>query len=202
MGPVPERGRFEIQTISSLIGAQPRIWRRIEGRAISFVIGARTPKGGMSKLKPYPPWLGPAPDKAAYRNSSHIVIVWALAPERERIETQTISSLIGVPAPDKATYQSSNHILFDWGPAPDKAAYRSSNHILLDWAQRPIRRRVEAQTISSPDWIDGRHDFSLALSLSLSLSLFLPLSLSLSRSLSLSLSLFVSALSLSLAIAL
>ena len=90
--------------------------------------GTLAPRGGVSKVKPYPPWRGPGP-------------------ETGRIKSQTICSLTG-PWPREGACQRSNHIIPD-GPWPRGGAHQNSSHILFDGALATRRGRIKGQTIYS-----------------------------------------------------
>ncbi len=118
-----------------------------------LIDGTLAPRGGVSKVKPYPPWRGPGPETGrikrqticsltgpwprggAHQNSSHIVFDGALATRRGRIKGQTIYSLTG-PWPREGRINCQT-IYTLTGPWPREGAYRRSSHILLDGALAP-----------------------------------------------------------------
>ena len=110
-----------------------------------LIDGTLAPRGGVSKVKPYPPWRGPGPEtgriksqticsltgpwprEGAYQRSNHIILDGALAPRRGRIKGQTLYSLTG--------------------PLPREGAYKLSNHLHLDGALASRRGHIEGQAI-------------------------------------------------------
>jgi hypothetical protein len=130
-----------------------------------LIDGTLAPRGGVSKVKPYPPWRGPGPEtgriksqticsltgpwprEGAYQRSNHIILDGALAPRRGRIKGQTIYSLTG-PLPREGAYQLSNHILLD-GALASRGGISKVKPYTSRRGPGPGRGRIKSQTIYS-----------------------------------------------------
>ena len=79
-------------------------------------------------------------------SSSRILLYWAPAPEKGRINAQMTSSS-RAPAPDKGAYQNSSHIFFGWPPIRGRIKTQATSS--FTGPRPPIRGRLQSQATSS-----------------------------------------------------
>ena len=118
-----------------------------------LVVGALAPRGGVSKVKPYPLGRGPGPERGhirvqsicsmagpwpregACQRSTHMLVDGALAPRGCVSKDKSISSWTG-PCPERGHIKGQD-ISSLTGPWPRQGAYHRSNHLLLRGALAP-----------------------------------------------------------------